>query len=117
MKNFFKERLIAYFIDGLIIDFLLSPFIFLLMNQKISGLIYLFVFVLIFVSYFFISENFFSKTIGKKIMNLQVENVNYKNIFKRSFARLIPLEPLSYFINDGKFWHETLSGTSVTKKL
>ena len=46
-------------------------------------------------------------------MNLKVENTSLTNVIKRTMARLIPFEPLSYLINEEKLWHETLSETHV----
>ena len=65
-----------------------------------------------------ISEFFFSKTIGKKIMKINVEFEKNKilSILIRSFARLIPLELISFLYFEDKLLHDVLSNTKVIQK-
>lgn len=114
-QELIKKRIIAYLIDGLIVDVLIIPVAFYIMLERID-----FTFVVplwitfVFFSYFYLSEKFWKKTIGKSIMNLEVKISNNSSLFKRTLARLIPFDIISFLINDnGLLWHDTLSNTKV----
>ena len=113
MNELFKKRIFAYFIDALVMDFLILPLLIWSIFEEIPIIFNFIILISIYLLYFFICEFCFNKTLGKKIMNLKVENTSLTNVIKRTLARLIPFEPLSYFINEEKFWHETLSETHV----
>lgn len=76
-QELIKKRIIAYLIDGLIVDVLIIPVAFYIMLERID-----FTFVVplwitfVFFSYFYLSEKFWKKTIGKSIMNLEVKISN-----------------------------------------
>lgn len=77
--------------------------------------------LLLFASYFIILEGLFGITIGKLVTGTRVVNAtggkaSWGQIVGRTFARAIPLEPLSFLFGDTTTgWHDTLSGTRVVR--
>ena len=72
------------------------------------------------VGYYVFFEVCFAKTIGKYITRTSVvdefgKKPKFKNILLRTFCRLIPFEPLSFFGEPGKSWHDSISKTYVVK--
>lgn len=72
------------------------------------------------LGYYVIMEAAFQKTIGKMITGTHVVTVDgnvpsFGQIVGRSFARMIPFEPLSFFGKTPAGWHDTLSGTRVIR--
>lgn len=70
--------------------------------------------------YYIIFEGLFQKTLGKLITGTKVLMENgskpdLKHILGRTFARMIPFEPLSVLFNT-RGWHDTLSKTIVVPK-
>ena len=71
------------------------------------------------VLYFILLEAALGITIGKLITGTRVVNADggdagFGQIVGRSFARMIPFEPLSFLFGDKTTgWHDSLSGTRV----
>jgi len=71
------------------------------------------------LAYFMLLEGVLKTTIGKKIVGLKI-HYKRKNIILstlvRTLSRLIPFEPISYFLDEnGNTWHDKLSCTEVLK--
>ena len=124
MNVIIKKRILAYLIDGVILITPLQITAFLVWDITLKNyienlLVIAFAFQFLpFILYFMISEFFFSKTVGKKVMNLTVvfEKDILSSVAIRTFARLIPLELLSFFFYDDKLLHDVLSNTKVIKR-
>lgn len=74
-------------------------------------------FVLILIPYYYFFEHFTGRTIGKYISKTMVVDINGNNpnkisILKRTLARIIPFEGISFFGNE-RGWHDSLSKTYV----
>jgi len=72
----------------------------------------------IFVSYYVFFEVIWQKTPGKWITKTKVvmhdgSKPSFGNVVGRSFARLIPFEPFSFFGRNPIGWHDKLSKTLV----
>lgn len=71
------------------------------------------------LAYFVLLEGVGKVTIGKLLTGTRVVSANggtasFGQIVGRSFARMIPFEPLSFLIGDKTSgWHDSLSGTRV----
>lgn len=69
--------------------------------------------------YYILAEYLFKgKTVGKiitktRVVTLNGERPTFNQIFGRSFARVIPFEPLSYLGDSPNGWHDRLSETIV----
>jgi uncharacterized RDD family membrane protein YckC len=69
------------------------------------------------VAYFLILEGFWGRTLGKLITKTKVvmpdgSKPDFIHILGRTFARIIPFEPLSFLFNPSG-WHDSLSRTMV----
>jgi uncharacterized RDD family membrane protein YckC len=70
------------------------------------------------VAYYVICEGTSQRTLGKLVVGTRVVDVNHggapslKQIVGRTFARLIPFEPFSFF-GEKPGWHDDLSDTRV----
>ncbi|MEX0793194.1 MAG: RDD family protein, partial [Pirellulaceae bacterium] len=76
--------------------------------------------LLVIVAYFVVMEAATGRTLGKlitgtKVVNAQGRAPTLGQIVGRSFARMIPFEPFSYFGKEPRGWHDTLSKTYVVK--
>lgn len=76
--------------------------------------------ILMILLYYIICEGLFGRTLGKLITGTKVvDSFGHKpgwgKILGRTFARLIPFEALSFFSSDARGWHDSLSGTFVTR--
>ena len=74
-------------------------------------------FVLVLIPYYYFFEHFTGRTIGKYISKTMVVDKNGNNpnkisILKRTLARIIPFEGISFFGNE-RGWHDSLSKTYV----
>lgn len=72
------------------------------------------------LGYFIGMESMYGKTIGKmitktKVVSLDGSKPSFNQIVGRSFARLIPIEPISYLILP-EGWHGSWSETIVVKE-
>lgn len=110
------QRLVNNIIDGICIYVLL--FIIALVA---SGLLYLFLAILIAPIYFIVMENVWQRTVGKfvtgtKVVTYTGEKAALWQIIGRSVARMIPFEALSFFVGGSVGWHDTLSETLVVSK-
>jgi len=70
---------------------------------------------------YIIFEAVTGKTLGKHITGTKVVNEygdrpSFGQVLGRSFARLIPLEALSFFGTPTRGWHDSLTGTYVVKE-
>lgn len=79
------------------------------------------VFYAIFFLYYLTLELFFSQTLGKLVTKTHVVGKNHRKvtfvmILKRSFLRLIPIDPISYLFGTEKGLHDVLSSTSLQIK-
>jgi len=68
--------------------------------------------------YFITIETFTGRSIGKFITNTKVvlydgEKPTFNEILVRSLCRMIPFEAFSFFGEDGKGWHDSISKTYV----
>lgn len=74
-------------------------------------------FFLLYVIYHFVFEYFFGKTLGKfltktKVITKEGHRPSLQVLLIRGFARLIPLNPLSFLFSK-RGWHDTISNTYV----
>lgn len=78
--------------------------------------------LIIYFGYYILSEFYFQQTIGKCITGSLVvdeygERPNIKSICLRTFTRIIPLDPYSFFwTDDRRFWHDKWTETFVVSK-
>jgi uncharacterized RDD family membrane protein YckC len=77
------------------------------------------VLVVIYLSYFFITEGIFGRSIGKLITGTVLvdengEKPDFGTVVKRSFCRLIPFDNFSFLGSRG--WHDSISDTYVVNK-
>jgi uncharacterized RDD family membrane protein YckC len=76
----------------------------------------------VFLVYYIAMEATFGQTLGKMITRTTVVNEDgnkpsFGQVLGRSFARLIPFEPLSVLLKgNARGWHDSLPGTYVVKK-
>lgn len=118
------KRLAAYLIDNLILVFPASIMLFFIGDILAGGggdnnstLIKIIIVVLLsYVLYNAIFELFWQQTPGKMIMGTKVFNKDgsaptQNQIFGRNFARLIPLDNISYLFSNG--FHDMAAGTAV----
>jgi hypothetical protein len=106
------QRFWGYLIDILIVVIMINPF------PYISEIYERLILVLLLLVYFTAFERLFWFTPGKLLLNTRVqteegEAPGERHVFVRNLARLIPLEPFSFFA--GRGWHDTISRTSVYK--
>ena len=76
--------------------------------------------LIVVLGYYVIMEAAFQKTIGKMLTGTHVVTADgnvpsFGQIVGRSFARMIPFEPLSFFGKTPTGWHDRLSGTRVIR--
>ena len=128
MKNYFPQRLAAFYIDSIVCIIIAYPFFKILFDIEESNIAmptinYLGIYqgyVMLF--YFPIVEALFKTTIGKRIFKLYIdfESKKYHPIFYsiiRTGIRIIPFNIISFLFNDKQLmWHENLSKTKVIKK-
>ena len=73
----------------------------------------------LFIGYYILMEAAFGLTIGKlltgtKIIRDDGSSAGFGQVVGRSFARMIPFEPLSFLFGDKTTgWHDSLTGTRV----
>jgi uncharacterized RDD family membrane protein YckC len=77
--------------------------------------------MLIMVAYYFLMEQSLGASVGKLVTGTRVVSHDGRKptagqILGRSFARLIPFEPLSFLGGGPGGWHDTLSKTRVVLK-
>jgi len=70
-----------------------------------------------FMIYYIFCESLFGRTLGKlitgtKVIDLEGKRPSFLTIMGRSFARIVPFEPLSFFGSSGG-WHDRWSETRV----
>ena len=70
--------------------------------------------------YYIILEGIFNTTAGKcatgtTITNASGERPNFGQILGRTFCRLIPFEPFSFFSAGARGWHDSISNTYVVQ--
>ena len=71
--------------------------------------------------YYIPLEMMFGRTLGKlvtgtEVVNEKGERPTAAQVVGRTFARMIPFEPFSFFGDPARGWHDTLSGTYVVKR-
>ena len=76
--------------------------------------------LIVVLGYYVIMEAAFQKTIGKMLTGTHVVTADgnvpsFGQIVGRSFARMIPFEPLSFFGKTHTGWHDRLSGPRVIR--
>jgi uncharacterized RDD family membrane protein YckC len=72
------------------------------------------------VLYYAPAEHLFGRTLGKlvtgtRIVDLQGERPTGMQIVSRTFSRMIPFEPFSFFGGSGSGWHDKFSKTRVVR--
>ncbi|MGC4101608.1 RDD family protein [Ferruginibacter sp.] len=72
--------------------------------------------------YFILLEGVFNTSAGKcvtgtTIVNEKGNRPDFGQVLARSFSRLIPFEAFSFFANNGRGWHDTISKTYVTASI
>ncbi|MFV8268726.1 RDD family protein [Flavobacterium sp. GT2N3] len=77
--------------------------------------------IIILIIYYSLTEIYFSRTFAKYFTKTMVvmydgSKPDNKTIFMRTFCRLIPIDPLSYFGNNPRGWHDSISNTFVVNK-
>jgi uncharacterized RDD family membrane protein YckC len=85
--------------------------------NKIPDLLFGYILLVI---YYWPQEALFGRTLAKLILGTKVVDENGKKIgpataLGRTFARLIPFEPFSFFGGKARGWHDSLSSTYVIK--
>ena len=91
-------------------------------NEGTTLFDYLFVFIIM-IGYYTVSEYYFKgKTIGKyltktRAVTLDGRRLDFGSALKRSLARLIPFDGLSFLGVPGKGWHDSLPRTKVIDDL
>lgn len=70
------------------------------------------------LGYYLGMEAMFGRTLGKMVTGTRVVDANgnqppFLHLLGRTFARLIPFEPFSFFGKEPRGWHDTLSKTYV----
>jgi uncharacterized RDD family membrane protein YckC len=61
------------------------------------------------------------RTLGKLITRTSVVDAEgrrptFKQVLGRTFSRIIPFEPFSFFGKDARGWHDSMSNTFVVVK-
>lgn len=90
-------------------------------RKELAGLAehaWLFAFT-VFLCYYFVFEVLFKTTAGKclsstVLANEQGKRPSFGELLGRTFCRLIPFDPLSFFARSRRGWHDTISDTYVT---
>ncbi len=127
MKIFIK-RIKALIIDCYLFTFLaiilLSVFKSIVLGEFFFSITvldkYRYIYVVMYLLYFFISEYFFSKTIGKKMMGLKVvcEKKKLESILLRTLTRLFPFDLIYALANiDYKPLHDVVSKSLVEETI
>ncbi|NML19815.1 hypothetical protein HHL16_02970 [Pseudoflavitalea sp. G-6-1-2] len=84
-------------------------------DEGISHTKWYITFIILFVTYYWLSEAMFRSTLGKYITGTMVAGTNQpmqpKLAFSRSICRLIPLEAISFLT--GRDWHDKFTSTAV----
>jgi hypothetical protein len=75
-----------------------------------------------FIFYYIILEGIFNTTAGKCATNTTIvneigERPNFGQIIGRTFCRLIPFEPFSFFKAGARGWHDSLPNTYVVESI
>jgi len=75
----------------------------------------------LFFLYYFLTEYFFGKTLAKlitqtSVVSIEGETPTAGQLAIRTFARLVPVDFLTYFNAYPTGWHDTLSGVYVIQK-
>jgi len=68
--------------------------------------------------YYIAAESLTGKTLGKIITGSTVQfygKSTFAGALGRTFCRMIPFEPISFFFKKGYGWHDEFSGTTVEK--
>lgn len=121
------RRFITFIVDFILLRFIFAhsiapvwPAISSQIPSAIHGIIYNFLWFTLFVLYYIVFESIWNKTTGKfltktRVVNLTGGRPSFKQIVIRSFARLIPLDVISFFWKNGR-WHDRLSKTLVVNE-
>jgi uncharacterized RDD family membrane protein YckC len=72
------------------------------------------------LGYYIFFEGLSRRTIGKlmtgtRVVGMHGEKPGFRQILKRSIARLIPFEAVTFLGNAGRGWHDSLASTYVVK--
>lgn len=129
-----NRRLVNFLIDGVLTRFItyFASFVMALIYINANGpiepdsenglyVVSFFLSLALYALYFIVLEVSFGRTIGKLLTGTQVVNASggkasLGQIVGRTFARLIPFEPLSFLFGDTTTgWHDTLSDTRVVR--
>ncbi|MCH4551992.1 RDD family protein [Aestuariibaculum lutulentum] len=113
MYNFLIDIILFGIVTGLLEELIL------LLLPKENIIIWLIVYLSTFLFYYGFMEFKFQKTLAKFITKTKVVTYNgYKPnkdiILKRTFSRLIPIDPISYFVSSVGI-HDRISQTRVIK--
>jgi uncharacterized RDD family membrane protein YckC len=70
--------------------------------------------------YYLVCESLFVRTVGKLVTGTKVVNADgtrpgFGQIVGRTFARIVPFEPFSFFGSEVGGWHDRWSGTRVVR--
>jgi uncharacterized RDD family membrane protein YckC len=114
---FFYALLMIIVLAYGVITFLIGNESSQMLNEEAGMMIYL-LYYIGYLAYFITFEHFFGKTLGKMVTNTKVVLMDGSQpklikIIMRSFARLIPLDFISYLSKDPRGWHDTISDTIV----
>ncbi len=74
------------------------------------------------IYYYLFMEVIFKTTAGKCatntiIVNSNAETASIAQLIGRTFCRLIPFEPFSFFANNGRGWHDSITNTYVVDSI
>ena len=89
--------------------------------QAMSDLEFYLVFSIVLISYFIFFETFTSRSLAKYITGTIVvledgSKPDFTVITKRTLCRFIPFDNFSFFANDARGWHDSISDTYVVSK-
>ena len=114
-----RRRFVYYYIDILLVAipaFCFANFV----NYGNQGL-FLFFFLVIYLTYYIVSEGLFSSTIGKFFLDVIVideyaDPIGFKKSFSRAFCRFIPSIPTLFYRKHNRFVHDVWTDTYVINK-
>ena len=130
-----NRRFVNFIVDQIVVRIIIFGFAFVfgmflgsigsdaLLDDPVAlNMIFIPLGLLLFLLYFVGMEAATGATIGKlltgtKVVNEQGQKPSFGQIIGRSFARLIPFEPFSFFFGDNTTgWHDSLSKTKVIRR-
>ena len=124
MGNYFIDTIVIIVLESLLGMFVIkfygieSGIYSMLFKNYFGNYILLFLLSIIYYSIF---ESISGKTIGKyftktKVLTLKDEKPDFLRVLLRSVCRFVPLDQISFILNNKSGWHDTLSKTLVIEE-